>query len=1246
MSLPVRQGKLFAGTAKPSKKFGRHLATIKYNLLLSPFLVSHIYKHGQRMGEAQGSIGVTGLKIRIDSFMLDLHQRREDFAMQGRGQLKTLRTSGMRINQAQLDFISADIRAISAQFNDTLTRPASDQPVPSSPLPPSPRSEDMTDNEGSWIDAHDFVELDESPSSVPPIKTTVMPLAFSPHFTYIRQTDDQSALSQNIERSSHFGHEPTHFCIMSRDNDPRLVQQSLLTRRLAALQVQLEEIERRAGEEELRVVRDGPKDRSIEDRHELLGEFAEATRQSVDFVYDMTQKLWPSQACDKSVEDKGKQHDKNGDADPMLLPLSSTSGFKNCFIIHNAQLKWNNTLRDTVLHYAHQVNQRRGFVYYMSRRAVRFIIDIVEEQQKIRTSSSSTRPSDRSQPSPGLVPDDPGSRSSLEKRINNILSDGKGFVDADDSQDDVDVNKDTAPAALEHVSSEGFAVQDSYHLRLIAPQIQLQSKKSPANVVLVTARETELRVVQIMDRDRLSDDVSGLVQRRFSLDMDGVQFFVTNLKSAKNVVFLEALEPYGASTKSKWPPWAPLETNFDFETVPFGLARVVHQTSASLRYDRYNNLRLKYNSEIAADGSSDPNTARDTESRMDHLWVNFPHVRAICDSSQYYAMYIIVLDLLLYSEPLEKIRNEKLEKIMLAADFSDLSGSSEMVADLQKRIRDLEEIRAQFQLHVEELDESGKKDFSTVEQDLANCEDELFFLMKAITSSQRKHDDRSPNASTNGFLRWYLSASDIVWLMLKDGLDPLVEVQLREAVYERTDNSDGSNHNVMEIEQVRGLNLVPGASYPEMIAPFFEGESPGVKTGEKSIKMFKVRWNMLEAIAGIPVLDQFEINLFPTKLQLEREIGARILDYVFPSRQQDRDMTSKKGTEVAWSGEDDTSDEETLTYQLEAPPLEHTHGLKSSSRFRFSSRRNGKTSAFSKETSTTPQSAKPSTEPRFQESRIGARPSQHASLGGLSRSSSSTKLPSTFSDLNTQSTEDMNSVRWSERDASMSDASAAGTGQDKARRWELHRKNSKDGHTDRSSPSDDLSEMVTRASNFMTLAYVKIPSVVLCLSFKGRKDRNFEDVHNLVFRMPALEYRNKTWSNLDLALRLKKDVVKALISHTGAIIGNKLSQHRPQKQKRDLRDLAASTSMLLEDRNHLGASTPRTSTSSRGRASEAGEGDNVRLSSVASWFSAAPGMRSSALNLGVARPRKGSADDRSSLSTPSFTSLSSSSEQL
>ncbi|KAI7118296.1 hypothetical protein KC324_g18756, partial [Hortaea werneckii] len=119
MSLPVRQGPLWGATEKKSKKFGRHIATIKYNLLLSPLYISHVYKHKDAEEYQTNTVSATGLKMKLDSFMLDLHQRREHFDIKGHDSETTKKTSAMRINAAQLDFIHADLRALSATIAGT-----------------------------------------------------------------------------------------------------------------------------------------------------------------------------------------------------------------------------------------------------------------------------------------------------------------------------------------------------------------------------------------------------------------------------------------------------------------------------------------------------------------------------------------------------------------------------------------------------------------------------------------------------------------------------------------------------------------------------------------------------------------------------------------------------------------------------------------------------------------------------------------------------------------------------------------------------------------------------------------------------------------------------------------------------------------------------------------------------------------------------------------------------------------------
>lgn len=1192
MSLPIRQGKLFPGIEKASKKFGRHLATIKYSLLLSPLFISHIYKHKDAEDYSAETVGATGLKLRLDSFMLDLHQRRERFLTQGRGRLKQSKTSAMHINQAQLDFISADIRAVSASIAGTSLedlKRATDEDLAAlqdqTSASPDVSRFTIPDNDYLWIDMDDFVELDWIlPAETHP-ETKIMPLAFAPRFTYFRQTDHNGVVSEDLAGTSAFGNEPTHFCIMSQDNDPQKVQRDLIRERISIIDDQLQVHKRTLGEQELRVVRDGHGDSIHKEHYDLLSQQGTILEEKRDFLGSMYSRYSYSLSSSRAPpgdarpsEEQGskwsKGYDTNSDSSESIRESTQladfVSDFNNRFIVHNVQLKWNNSLRNIILRYVHQVSQRRGFVYYMSRRAVKFILDIVDEQNrnKERKNYQSSQQTPNTQPSPSMSFNfnDEETEGDLEDRIKELLNDGRNFVNANDPEPP-DKSPRHASSTLGQNISEEYTPQNSYHVRLIAPQIQLQSEKNAKAVLLVTAKGMQLKVVQIMDKTRMTDDVSGLVQRRFSVDMDGVQFFVTTQKALTKFIHLYSANRYGAPKGTAWPPWVPIEVNFDFHINPFGWSRVVQKTSASLRYDKYNTLRLKYNDEVTKGEAGEAHAQEDPESRIDHLWVEFPHIRAICDSTQYYAMYLIVLDLLLYSEPLEKVRSERLEKIMLAADFSDLTGAPEMVIGLQERIRQLEEIKSHFQLHARYLDRQGWQDRLTIERDLTSCEDELFFMMKAITTSQRKYDDRAQASQSNGLLRWYLSASEIVWHLMREKNDPLMEIQLKHAAYDRTDNSDGSNYNTMEIEKIHGLNLLPDALYPEMLAPFFENGSSLEEGPGQDIRMFRVQWYMLEAIAGIPVLDQFEVNLFPLKVQLEREIGKKLFEYIFPPSAensgaspfmvkhlppvQDQDEDSDFEPSVPTTPTSLTPDSGETQPSTRAGSLELR--LKPTTNL---SEYNHRLNSSNKHSSASDLASTIDESHRFKLFQSSDR------SRSATRSQTSLRPQSNRTVSRRRSGESLKSSSRSTTNTSSTNVVSLGSASER-RRFGLHRTASKDNTAEKEKGSDDLTQMMSRASSYMTLAYVKIPSVVLCLSYKGRGERNLEDVHDFVFRMPALEYRNKTWSNLDLALRLKKDIIRALISHTGAIIGNKLSHHRPNKhQQSRLREIANSSSIL------------------------------------------------------------------------------------
>lgn len=1158
MSLPVRQGPLWPGREKSSKKFGRHLATIKYNLLLAPLFLSHIYKHKDVEDYDENAVSATGVKVRFDSFKLDIHQRREEFNTSDKSRKTQSRTTGMKIHAAQLDLAAADIRAVSASIKGTTTEAIKKNSLGSLITQQEDDGTDLSkftipDNDLSWIDMDDFVELDWILPSEPNPDTKILPLAYCPRLTYFRQTDIGGVIAGDPERTSPFGQEPTHLCIMSQDDDPRRVQFQLVQQRLDQLAVQMREHTHNIGDAELKIVRDG----DTPDRRgqlEALLMHSNVLHDKKDFLESMLDQMTTTPV--RSNEANGNSN-KSDDAteNPIPLPTGAefASDFLNRFVMHNLQLKWNNLLRNIILRYIHQVSQRRGFIYYLSRPAVKFILDIVEEQTKLKTSTKGAKDTAKHANAPNANSNGAQSdKNGIKEQIDKIIQDGRKFVNPDDSGKTSSEVPNVAMDDLTSGIAEGFTPQKSYHVRLISPQIQLQSDKNKKHVVMITSKGMELKVVEVSDKDRISDSVSGLVQRRFLVNMDSTQFFVTHQAwFSTQLLSMYSGSTYGTPSGSSWPPWVPMEIMSDFQTDPVGFKRVVQKTSAMLRYDKYNTLRLKYNDEVntgdaAADTESDE---APTENRMDNLWVEFPQARAMCNSSQYYAVYVIVLDLLMFSEPLEKTRSERLEKIMLASDFSDLRGTPEMVIKLQERIRQLEDIKSHFQIHSKYLDKQGWQDRLLLERDLAACEDELFFMMKAITTSQRKYDTTQSNA----LLKWCISAKDIVWHLVRDANEPLCEFQLKDVEYDRTDNSDGSHINLIRVGKVLGLNLLDDALYPEMVAPYLEDVRSVSQLDNQP--MVTVYWYMLEAVAGIPVMDHFEVNLFPLKIQLEREVGKKLFEYVFPGMGGDKFSGTGKNDapfikQTLPGGEDVEDDDSSQDYARPATAISEKDRLDPGT---FETR-TGSLELRLRPTLNSESKASPSKSNKALSVHSAEKPS---SLGFFRSGKTSLTRKRSWDSLRSVNLSRPNVNRTNTGFSSKVETSSVNSDTNKKSRFALRRSDNKP-----EGPSDDLTEMISRASNYMTFSHIKLPSVVLCLSYKGKGDRNIEDVHDFVFRLPTIEYHNKMWSNLDLALALKSRVIKALISHTGAIIGNKF-RHRPTTaQQSKLRELASSSAII------------------------------------------------------------------------------------
>ncbi|KAB7505641.1 hypothetical protein Anas_05703, partial [Armadillidium nasatum] len=77
---------------------------------------------------------------------------------------------------------------------------------------------------------------------------------------------------------------------------------------------------------------------------------------------------------------------------------------------------------------------------------------------------------------------------------------------------------------------------------------------------------------------------------------------------------------------------------------------------------------------------------------------------------------------------------------------------------------------------------------------------------------------------------------------------------------------------------------------------------------------------------------------------------------------------------------------------------------------------------------------------------------------------------------------------------------------------------------------DDVEIMKQRAEQNKHFVFIKIPELPVNLSYKGKKEKNIEDVHNSRLVVPTLEFHSVTWTWLDLLLAIKMGSKSALVS--------------------------------------------------------------------------------------------------------------------
>ena len=101
---------------------------------------------------------------------------------------------------------------------------------------------------------------------------------------------------------------------------------------------------------------------------------------------------------------------------------------------------------------------------------------------------------------------------------------------------------------------------------------------------------------------------------------------------------------------------------------------------------------------------------------------------------------------------------------------------------------------------------------------------------------------------------------------------------------------------------------------------------------------------------------------------------------------------------------------------------------------------------------------------------------------------------------------------------------------------------------------------------FKSIIDLEIVAFKLMVSFSGPTSLSLLNVNQLVISMPDLSYEHRIWSGEDFMNRLKKDIIKVIVQHTGKILGNKFKPNKKIKVDKPLKQISDYRRfMTLED---------------------------------------------------------------------------------
>ncbi|KAF8663414.1 hypothetical protein AX16_000986 [Volvariella volvacea WC 439] len=767
LSLPIRQGSFFPAR-HVTPKLGRHLATLKYRIVVPHLFVLHAYVDDSYDTWVDGVTPWVGVKGLFENFLVDMHQREEVSEVPGATPDTTKLVRHKPFYTAEVVLKGAEIRALCALFDEVRKKQI---PMDADYERSSYRLWEglpETDSSSVWYDIDDFIEIDWIGTSTPVLH--LLPVAKCPWVTYFKRNAPKVGTQTTHSR---FGNEDTHACILGQEPPVTEIQMSLASTRLAEL------------EQKIRT-------------SQLAGKDEVCHGQPLQRMADLLKEYIKYLANPQPGSPTTSQYRMASET----FSLKEWDEFENVYQIHCPQIFLDGAIRDIMIRYYYCSRERKGFEYHMAERAVKFIRDQADMLPNLTTLERSTQ----------------GPKEAADIATSTFRRMFKGEFGR--GSNEVQVESKPLPLVDRvdplHGWSEGVALRKAHCCLLLKPQVVLRAE-SESSVCIVAAMQSKLQTYAIMDSANASDPVSGKIMSRNYASVSGLQVFApTTSQSANGCLPLEVLIDYRCESN-----------DFD-RLVPQTEAAFHYDKFNRLRL---RNLATSTRTPVSV-GSLSNMGCDHLSNQTDLIRVHVPRFQVTAKDEHFKSIQRIVTQLLLFSDAAHKTRLDKLQTLYFTYDFTDLVSAADVVAGLQGRLRVAMETErnARLRLHYQhhQLNQDGLE-LLQLRAHIYMLADKLSLVFEAIKMAQ---DQGGEDASQKSALLLHASSSEISWNMLDQGPDLLAKLVVRDTHFSWLNRQDSSTVNNLEIGDMQAFDGSRHAVWTEILSKYNEtGSNPMQKKG-------------------------------------------------------------------------------------------------------------------------------------------------------------------------------------------------------------------------------------------------------------------------------------------------------------------------------------------------------------------------------------------------------------------------------